>query len=159
MTVPNPFLLESYVPYEIHNDYKWIEASDDEIPFYLIIIPVSTGQAKTIIFNQHGNGEYLHFVDYKKDHQPVPDNERLSEEEYQKYFSHCWPQERHYISINKVFDWEVGSVLLCDMRYFHASDNFLTNDITQKSCITLMTKTKKDKFLEISEQMVDNTSN
>jgi hypothetical protein len=155
MLVPAPFILDSFIPYEIHNDYGWFgtrfELLEDETPFYLIIIPILTCEAKTIILNEYGH--YVHFVDYKKDHDPLPINEQMSETEYQKYFSHCWPQERPYISIKDIFTWTAGSLLACDIRYFHASDDFLKNEVSEKRCITLMTKIKKDSFLTAFKEL------
>ena len=156
MMSPAPFILESFIPYEIHNDYGWfgngLELSEDEIPFYLVIIPLLTCDAKTIILKQYG--EYCHFVNYKEKNDPLPLVDQMTEEEYQKYFNHCWPQERPYVSIQNIFKWVAGSVLLCDIRYFHASDNFLKNNLDVKKCITLMTKIKKDKFLSVQQDLV-----
>ena len=151
--IPISYLLESFIPYEIHDDYNWLSLEETEIPYYLIIIPLLTCDAKTIILNQQG--KYLHFVDYKKDHKPLPIGEQMSEEVFQKYFSHCWPQERPYISIKDIFDWKLGNILAFDMRYFHSSDNFLKNGVKEKQCITLMTKIKKDNFIKSYEELTN----
>jgi hypothetical protein len=138
------FLLTSYVPYEIHCDSKWIDYAEDEVPYYLILISLTGNGSKTIILNQEGH--YLHFVDYKKEHDKVPASEQITEEEFQRDFSHCWSQEREYVSVKDTFIWDVGSIIAFDIRYFHLSNNFTALGIDQKQCITLMTKIKQKDF-------------
>ena len=140
------FLLTSYIPYEIHCDYGWVECDDDEAPYYLILVTLNGEGSKTIVLDQQG--KYLHFVDYKNDHDKLPVDKQMSEEEFNKDFGHCWPQEREYISVKDVFNWSSGNILAIDMRYFHLSDNFSINRIDEKQCITLFTKAKKENFKE-----------
>ena len=80
MLVDTPFILESFIPYGIHNDWfgDKIESLDVETPFYLIIIPLTTCDAKTIVLNQYGY--HTHFVDYKKEHPPLLKEQQMSVE-------------------------------------------------------------------------------
>jgi hypothetical protein len=135
------YQLQSFIPYEIHCDSGHLHLKDDEEPYYLFIVPLETVDVRTIVFDQISND--LHFTEYKEVNKPLPDAEQMTEEEYQQYFSHCWPQERPYLSINHVFKWQAGKLLACDMHYFHASDNYIKNGLTEKNCLVLMTKTKK----------------
>jgi hypothetical protein len=132
--------LRSFIPYEVHCDCGWLKLQDDESPFYVFIIPFETKNVNTISLNQTGYN--LHFVDYKEHHDPLPLDQQMSEDTYQQYFSHCWPQERPYLSIDTVFKWQAGSVFMFDARRFHASDNYLSNGETEKNCIVLITKIK-----------------
>ena len=138
---------QSLIPYEFHCDYGHIKCEPDETPFVIIIIPLETVNAKTIVLDQTFHG--LHFVDYKEISLELPVEEQLTEEQYNEYFSHCWPQERPYISINTVFDWIEGNALVFDMKYIHASDNFLKNKLTEKNCISIFTKIKKNDLNEV----------
>jgi hypothetical protein len=135
------YQLQSFFPYESHCDCGHLRLTEDEQPYYLFIVPLETIDARTIVFNQTSTN--LHFIEYKQVNQQLPESEQISEEDYLKYFSHFWPQERPYLSINHVFKWEIGKLLACDMRYFHASDNYIKNGLTEKNGLVLMSKTKK----------------
>jgi hypothetical protein len=139
--------LQSFIPYEFHCDYGWSKPEPDEVPFAVIIIPLETVDARTIVLDQTMHG--LHFVDYKKDAPVVDIKQQLSIEEYEKHFSHCWPQERPYISIKDIFIWKAGSAFAIDLRYIHASDNFLKNGLTEKNCISIFTKIKKENYSKV----------
>lgn len=147
MIVENIIHLQSFIPYEFHCDYGWSKCNDDEKPFVVIIIPLESVNARTIICEQTMEG--LHFVDYKKDHEPLPKDKQISEKEYLEYFSHCWPQERPYVKIKDIFEWKAGSVLIFDQKYIHASDNFLKHGLTEKNCISIFSKIKKESFHEL----------
>jgi len=136
--------LKSYFPYEIHCDCGWFEYGENEAPFYVFIIPLETVDARTITFNQ--TATYLHFVEYKEHNEPLPVEEQMTEEVYQQHLSHCWPQERPYLSIDKIFAWKQGSVFMFDIRKWHSSDNFPINGVNEKNCVVLMTKTTQNKF-------------
>jgi hypothetical protein len=133
--------LQSFIPYEIHCDSGHLHLEDNEEPYYLFLVPLETVNVRTIVFDQVSDG--LHFIEYKETNNPLPDSEQLSEEEYQRYFSHCWPQERPYLSINHVFEWQLGKLLAFDMHYFHASDDYIKNGVSGKNCLVVMTKIKK----------------
>jgi hypothetical protein len=141
--------LQSFIPYEVHCDCGWLDLQTDESPFYVVIIPLETYNARTISFNQLGHD--LHFVDYKKDNPPLPSDQCVSETEFDQYFSHCWPQERSYISIDTVFEWQAGSVFMFDARRFHASDNYTINGVTEKNCVILMTKIQQQNLQALDQ--------
>jgi hypothetical protein len=141
LIVSKSFLLTSYIPYEIHCDYNWVECEDDEVPYYLFLLVLNGEGSKTICLDQQG--KYLHFVDYKKDNDPLPVDKQMTEQQFKEDFGHCWPQEREYISVKDTFTWSAGSIFAIDMRYFHLSNNFSEDGINEKQCITLFTKTKK----------------
>jgi len=138
------FRLKSFLPYEIHCDYNHVLNNDkvpcleDEEPYYIIIIPLYSSNSKTMILNQQG--KYLHFVDYKKDNAPLPESEQMSEDDFKKDFSHCWPQERPYISVHDEFIWNEGDLVAFDLKLFHSSNDFQKLGVKEKQCITLQTK-------------------
>lgn len=139
--VQRSFILTSWVPYEIHCDSKWIECAEDEVPYYIFLIALTPCASKTVVLNQLGY--YLHFVDYKNDHNKLPVDQQLTEEEFQKDFSHCWPQEREYISVKDEFIWDLGNLIAFDIRLFHLSNDFSKLGVKEKQCISLFTKTKR----------------
>jgi len=140
------FRLKSFLPYEIHCDYNHVVDNDkvpcleNEEPYYIIIIPLYSSKSKTMILNQQG--KYLHFVDYKNDHAPLPESEQISEDDFKKDFSHCWPQERPYISVRDEFIWNEGDLIAFDLKLFHSSNDFTKFGVKEKQCITLQTKRK-----------------
>lgn len=140
--IPHCIHLQSFLPYEIHGDNGFIETEPDESTFYVVVIPFETVNAKTITFNQMFNK--TRFIDYKEVNDPLPPGECIPEETYKKYFSHCWPQERPYLSISTVFEWEIGSVFMFDSQLLHASDNYTAAGVTEKNAIVLMTKIKTE---------------
>jgi len=143
--------LQSFIPYGFHCDYGWSNPSNDECPFVVVIIPFETIKAKTIVCNQYMHG--LQFIHYKEQSAPLPVEQQMTEEEYLKYFSHCWPQERSYISIDTIFEWEAGSALVLDHRYIHASDNFLKHGLTEKNCISIFSKTKRENYHKVLQYL------
>jgi hypothetical protein len=141
MVIDIAFYLQSFYPFQVHNDYQWITVDDDETPFYVVVIPLETVDACTIVLNQIGKN--VHFEHYKENNPQLEKKDQLSDEDFEKYFSHCWPHEQPYISIKDIFKWDAGKSLLIDARYFHASDDYKKNNLHEKNCIVLMTKIKK----------------
>jgi len=145
MMVPNCRLVESFLPYQIHNDSLECRYDDGEHSYYFIVIPLMTCQAQTIILEQWSHHD--HFVEYKEEHDPLPVEEQMTEADYKKYFSHDWPQERLYVSLKRAFDWTRGSVFCGDMRSYHGSNNFKEFGIDHKNMIVLFTKIKVQDFV------------
>jgi hypothetical protein len=52
---------------------------------------------------------------------------------------HCRTKDRFYLSVQKVYQWQQGDLLIWDRQQWHASDNYLHNDIKQKRAIILFT--------------------
>ena len=134
------FHLKSFRPVQVHSDYGWCKCDEDETPYYIFLIPLETVNSYTIVLDQVYEG--TDFIKYKEEAKPLPKDKIMSVEEYNKWFSHCWPQERPFISIQKLFKWKAGSILGCDIRYLHASDNYLKDELAEKNCLVLMSKTK-----------------
>lgn len=151
MLVESIIHLQSFIPYEFHCDYGWSKCDQDEMPFVVIIIPLETVDARTIVLDQTMHG--LHFVDYKKNNVPLPIEQQLSVNEYEQHFSHCWPHERPYISIKDIFKWQAGSAFAIDLRHIHASDNFLKNGLTEKNCFSIFTKIKKQNYQTVIDSI------
>jgi hypothetical protein len=138
--IQNNVLLQSLIPYEVHCDCGWLKPNEDETMFYVFVIPFETVNAKTITFDQ--TADYLHFVDYKKFNAPLPPDQCITVEEYEKHLSHCWPQEREYLSIDSIFDWEAGSIFMFDARRWHSSNNFNADGVSEKNALVLMSNIK-----------------
>lgn len=146
-TVPCKFDIETmtrvklYLPWDIHSDYYVEECKTGHLPYYNFLIPLDTVQSRTIIFDQIATSP--NFSDYKKSSSLVknpPD-----EEFWQENLSMCWPQDRQYVSINKVMPWQQrGQLQGFPSKYFHSSDNFHLRLNSPKSFIQIRTSAKHD---------------
>jgi len=156
MIVDIAFYLQSFNPYQVHNDHGWVRVNDDELPFYIVVIPFETVDARTIILNQFIEGpvhKETTFIEYKENNSQLEEKDQISEEDFEKHFSHCWPQEKSYISIKDIFKWDAGYSLAADTRYFHVSDNYRKNNVNEKNCIVLMTKIKKNNYTQTLDKL------
>jgi hypothetical protein len=150
--MPTSYKLHAFLPGELHNDYEYVKCTDTEVGWYFFLIPFETCPTSTVVVNQIGMK--THFIDYKSEHEPLPEDQRMTEEDYKKYMSHCWPQERDYISLREIIPWTAGGLIAVDIRYFHSSDNFLANGMTVKKSLTMMSKIPEDKFISQHAKVV-----
>jgi len=137
--VEHSFVLDSYYPYEIHCDSGWLELKKQFEPWYLVIIPVTPNASKTICFEQY-EGNAKHFIHYKENNEPL--KEYIDDAYFKENLSHCWDHDQPYLTFEKEFTWDEGSVMYCDMTRYHSSNDYRSNGIDKKTCITLMTKKK-----------------
>ena len=139
--IEHSYILDSYYPYEIHCDSGWLDLKGGGTfePWYLVIIPVTPGTSKTICFEQHDE-HALHFINYKENNEPL--KEYIDDAYFKQNLSHCWDHDQPYLTFEKEFVWNEGSVMYCDMTRYHESNNYKSDGIDKKTCITLMTKKK-----------------
>lgn len=130
-------LVYAYHAYGIHSDYLWGVDRNRKIPHRTIIIPLETIDTQTVVLNQYG--PYLHFIEYKKDHGPLPNDRQISTEDFDKYLSHCWPHEKEHISIKDVLSHTQGAALSFDRQFFHSGSNFRSKNITIKKFVVIWT--------------------
>ena len=110
---------------DIDEDCKnQIPLNDPEIdlPTYTIIIPLTPGDFSTVVFEQAG--KYNNFSEYKA--ASVTLDEYISDEDWQKYCSHCHAEDQKYLTLHEVFNWQVGDLFAFDRTLFHCSANFQT---------------------------------
>ena len=125
----------------LHCDAGWLklQESDTFEPWYLVIIPITPNASKTICFGQCEE-HALHFIHYKENNEPL--KEYIDDAYFKENLSHCWDHDQPYLTFEKEFTWDQGSVMYCDMSRYHASNNYKSNGIDKKTCITLMMKRK-----------------
>lgn len=96
------------------------------------IIPLHTCNSHTIVFHQElplqvDTVEYItNSMEY------LPDGKHISDEDYEKYVPHINIQWRRKLSIETVFPWIAGDVLIFDRNKIHCSDDYLKNGLTGK---------------------------
>ena len=120
-------ILQSYLAYDLHTDYfvKVDHIAEKLVgtPYYTLIIPMADFNSHTVVFNQ--SADYNDFYMYKEKNPEL--KEYISEEDWLKYCSHCWPDDQKYITLDKACSWQQGKLIGFDRRRFHCSDNFTEN--------------------------------
>lgn len=127
-------ILDSRLPWDVHNDYAIDCRPNDLVPYCVVMIPLETTPAKTIFFNQ--SAEYKDFSHYKETNPPIPDH--VPHEQWNGMLSHCWVKDRFWLNIDRVYDWQQGDLVIFDRRQWHASDDY-RNRIQSKRAILLFT--------------------
>jgi hypothetical protein len=128
-------ILDSRLPWDVHNDYV-IECSQSQLkPYCVVMIPLQTVDAKTIFFNQ--SAEYKEFGRYKEENPPIPDH--VPHEDWNSMLGHCRIKDRFWLSIDQVYNWQQGDLIVFDRRQWHSSDNFIDNGLSNKRAIILFT--------------------
>ena len=140
-------ILESNIPYMIHNDYtsnhnltpwsdNWLQSHQPE---YTIIIPIEECDSVTVIFNEahevndfeQFKQEYTGNLSIKLDKQFILNN-----------LTHLHPKDLCYLTLKSTHSWKKGKMFAVDRRYFHCSNNFIKKGIASKKAIVIRTVRK-----------------
>ena len=127
--------VELHLPWDIHS-----EASREEkgsAPWYTFIVPLESYASRTMIFDQTAD-EYNDFHRYKQSNPKakMPVDLKFWEDN----LSHCWDEDREYLSLKYVGrDWVAGDTLFFKRNLFHSSDNFHTKKIGPKKFLQILT--------------------
>jgi hypothetical protein len=141
-------VLNSTLPYGIHTDVMSNFDPDGPLdPAWTFLIPLENVDSHTITFNEQCY-ECKTVVEWASRYQVEPKN-MITEDEYQKYFSHVSLDEISYLSIDCVFPWQDnrGTLFAADRRKFHVSDNYKKTGLQGKKAIIMWTN-----FLKSTEQ-------
>jgi protein-L-isoaspartate O-methyltransferase len=131
-------ILNSFQPYDVHadgfdlNNPKTHLAEGWEYA-YTFLIPLDNYNASTIIFDQEsytykGSGNWI-----ENDKPEILDV--IDDETYNKYFTHVNKDVIRHLSIDTIYDWEKGDLLVASRHSLHASDNYLDNSILEKRAL------------------------
>ena len=63
----------------------------------------------------------------------------FNEEDYRKYMSHQPYEDCKSLEIDKVVEWKIGSLICWDRSRIHSSDNFLINNVLNKTPLAMFT--------------------
>lgn len=128
------YILDSQLPWDVHNDYV-IHCKDTDLePYYAVMIPLETIPARTIFFDQWA--PYKDFGRYKEEHGPIA--KHVPHEQWNSMLSHCRVKDRFFLSIQQVYDWQRGDLVLFDRKQWHASDDYRSK-LKNKRAIILFT--------------------
>jgi len=141
INVVGPHIVQSNVPYYLHND-AYLHWNKDKIPEYTVIISLDNYDAKTIIFN-----EYTTEFDSENDNSAWEYKKKFLKNSalkidpyfYKDYLTHIPLNEIKGFSVESVFEWKKGSLLLFDRKKFHCGSNFLSRGLTYKLGIVFWT--------------------
>ena len=134
-------LLNSYLPYGMHTD-----AFDDNDPNahlhsqregmefgYTFLIPLSDYNSHTIVFNEHA--EYTKTFQTWKVKENAQPKYLIDDETYNNLLTHHSKEQVSYFSLDTVFKWKKGDLLVMPRAAFHCSDNFLQNNLFEKRAL------------------------
>jgi len=124
-------LLKETTPWEIHTDY----VKGDLNPDLGILIPLNTTpiNTHTVIFNESCTDT---FDIYMSTNKKLTNN---AVNIHDSLLSHEPIERLEYVSLLGAFCWHPGSVIYWDRKLLHTSDNFLKNNITEKTALVLFT--------------------
>lgn len=125
------YVLDSQLPWDVHNDYI-IHCRDTQLePYYAVMIPLETVPAKTIFFDQWA--PYKEFGRYKEEHGPIPNH--VPHKEWSDLLPHCRIMDRFFLSINTVYNWQRGDLVLFDRKQWHSSDDYRSKTKNKRAII------------------------
>lgn len=128
------YILDSQLPWDVHNDYIIECRTTDLDPYYAVMIPLETVPTRTVFFDQWA--DYKDFGRYKDEHGPIANH--VPHEQWNSVLSHCRVKDRFFLSINKVYEWQRGDLVLFDRRQWHASDDYRSK-LKNKRAIIMFT--------------------
>jgi hypothetical protein len=124
-------LLKEKFPWQIHTDY----IKGDENPDLAVLIPLNKTliDTNTVIFNEMCTDN---FSTFKLNNAKLLDN---ATDIHNSLMSHELIENLEYLSLKGCYRWAPGSVIYWDRKLLHGSDNFLKNNIAEKTALVLFT--------------------
>lgn len=138
--IDNCHILDAHLPYLLHTDLITINRVPGTTPEYSMLLPLQTTECKTILFNEYSLTD-IEFEPYVQAFKGKPEF-KLDKNFCDKYLSHLHPSDLKYLSLQTVFDWVAGSMIMFDPRYFHCSSNFLKQGYDNKQAVLLWSYTE-----------------
>lgn len=150
LIIQDVHVLESYIPYMVHNDIASVRGLEGKIKdhlkhlveAYTIIIPIETYDSCTVFFNE--TLDYTNdFEEFKKNYQGDR-SIKIDKQIILDRLTHLHPADFKYLTLNSMHFWDQGSMFAVDRRYFHCSDNFPKRGIVSKKGIIIRTLCQPD---------------
>lgn len=136
-------IFDSYTPYTVHSDVDSGGQISDTAPnpAWTFIIPLFDIDSHTIVFNEQSEIKEpeAYFQKHKKSRTLL-----ISDDEYNKYFSHIPYDYFYYLTIEGIFKWKKGSLFAASRYKFHTSDNFKANNVKNKRALIAWTTLPKN---------------
>jgi SAM-dependent methyltransferase len=131
-------ILNSFQPYDVHSDALDLDNTGTHLPegweyAYTFLIPLETYDTNTIIFDQESYNHKGGHNWIKFDEPELLDE--IDDDTYEKYLTHCERDIIKRLSIEKIYNWKKGDLLVASRHALHASDNYLNNYILEKRAL------------------------
>jgi hypothetical protein len=127
-------LQELSLPWDVHTDY--VRSSNVGRPYYSVIIALSNCDSRTILFDQ--TAEHNDFYKFKQTNKKTTNP--VDQNFWQNNLSHCWDEDREYLSLRYVSrPWKPGNLFSFQRNVLHSSDNFHTRTSYPKRFIQILT--------------------
>lgn len=127
--------VELHLPWDIHSETSRPEKGS--APWYTFVIPLGNYLSRTMIFDQTSE-EYNDFYKYKQTNAKC--SNPIDLEFWNDNLSHCWDEDREYLSLKHVGqNWTAGDALFFKRNLFHSSDNFHTRINEPKKFLQILT--------------------
>jgi hypothetical protein len=135
MSITIAMLLKESVPWSVHTDYQ----KGDQNPGMAFLIPISWNGPEnsfthTVIFNEESTESFESFQ--KTAEKKVLNATHLRD----NLCGHISTEKLEYISLLEAYQWNPGDLIFWDRKLLHCSDNFLKQNITQKTAIVIFTE-------------------
>ena len=135
LSITIAMLLKESIPWSVHTDYQ----KGDRNPGMAFLIPISWNGPEnsfthTVIFNEESTESFDSFQ--KISQKKVPNATHLED----NLCSHVSREKLEYISLLEAYRWQPGDLIFWDRKLLHCSDNFLKQNITQKTAIVIFTE-------------------
>ena len=135
-------IMNSLQPYTPHSDTLTPKPREGYKHGWTIIIPLDNYNSNTFIFEEKCNWT-KDVQEWVKKEKIKPKNV-ISNDLYNRYFTHSLQKDFDYLTIHDVFPWRKGWLNATDRCRFHASDNYLAKGLTTKRGIVMWTSLPED---------------
>jgi len=136
----NWHVLNAYKPYGIHTDSldDEVEADTHSLPKgykfgWTFLIPLQDYNTHTIVFNERSDVMKVSSKWIVRENRSP--QRSISDETYEKYFTHQGKDLIDYFSIDTIFPWQKGDLLAMPRSSFHCSDNFENKRMLEKRAL------------------------
>ena len=134
-------ILNSYLPYGIHTDAyddsdpnAFLHSDREGFKFgYTFLVPLSDYDTNTVVFNE--KAEYTKNWHTWREKENITPQHTIDQETYNRYLTHESEAQISYFSIEAIFPWNKGDLLVMPRSSFHCSDNFLKNNLFEKRAL------------------------
>lgn len=135
----NLHILESCKPYTIHHDFNHDNHHIAKNRAWTIIIPLETTDSHTIVFKQQPSKQESKVPGVWIDKENPPMLNKITDDEYNKYFTHLDRNYLKYLEIDDIYKWEKNTAYAASRFNFHCSDNYVQNGFSSKKALVMWT--------------------
>ncbi len=129
-------MLIANIPGGPHSDTYTENIEESKYFARTIIVPLYTCNTNTIIFNE----KLPNLVEVGKYIDSLENVNSIDDETYEKYLTHMPREWTNKLTIDTIFPWIAGDILVFDRHKIHCSDNYEKNGLTNKRGLVIWTE-------------------